>query len=233
MCLKSSLYQVSLLVLINLGFGCQSADTSLTPDDSTYFPIQTGDYWIYQVTQETYTLTSAPTTRTYQIQQKISNSYTQNGQVFYQIEESIKPSAQSDWQINAIRTVYKNLSEVISQDNNVPKVQMLFPIAASTNWNLNTYNANPDTVLHYQNAGSPFKVGSQTFDNTVSVLGTNDSTLINQQKYSRVYAQNIGLVYRENTSLAYCQSSPDCIGKGIISAGSRQKWSLIASNRLK
>ncbi|MBN8820489.1 MAG: hypothetical protein J0I82_00520 [Spirosoma sp.] len=230
--LKSSLYQVTLLTMISLGVGCQSTNTSPTPDDSTYFPIQTGDYWIYQVTQETYTLTGAPTTRTYQLQQKISNSYTQNGQVVYQVEESIKLPTQSDWQINAIRTVYKNLSEVISQDGNVPKLQLLFPVAASTSWNLNTYNANPDTVLHYQDAGRPFKVGSQTFDHTVSVLGTNDSTLINQQKYSRVYAQNVGLVYRENTSLAYCQSTPDCIGKGIISAGSRQKWSLIASNRL-
>ncbi|GAB4027150.1 hypothetical protein [Spirosoma gilvum] len=230
---KNSLFQFFLLTVVSLGVGCQTDQTNLAPDDSAYFPIQPGDYWIYQVTQENYTLTGAPTTKTYQLQQKVSNSYTQNGQVFFQVEESVKLSAQSDWQINAIRTVYKNLSEVVSQDNNVPKVQLLFPIAATTSWNLNSYNANPDTLLHYKDTGRSFSVGSHAFDRTVSVVGDNDSTLVSQQKYSRVYAQNVGLVYRENTSLTYCQSSPDCLGKGIISAGTRLKWRLLTSNRLQ
>jgi hypothetical protein len=230
---KSSFPFVILLILVGISIGCQKDTTNLTPDDSAYFPLQTGDYWIYQVTQETFSLTNPATKRIYQLQEKVGNSYTQNGQLFFLVEESIKLTAQSDWQINAIHTVYKNLSEVVSQESNVPTVRLIFPISAAASWNVNTYNANPDTLLRYQNSGRPFTVGTQIFSNTISVVGNNDSTLIDQQKYQRVYAQNIGLVYRENASLAFCQSTPDCIGKGIISSGNRQKWELVSSNRLK
>ncbi|MVM40589.1 hypothetical protein GO730_27795 [Spirosoma sp. HMF3257] len=230
---KSSFYVGILLILVGIGGGCQKDTTNPTPDDSTYFPLQTGDYWIYQVTQETYSLTNAPVKRMYQLQEKVGNSYSQNGQLFFLVEESIKLSTQSDWQINAIHTVYKNVSEVISQESNVPTVRLVFPISSTTSWNVNTYNANPDTLLRYQNSGQSFSIGKQTFDRTVSVVGDNDSTLVDQQKYQRVYAQDIGLIYRENASLAFCQSTPDCVGKGIIASGSRQKWELVSSNRLK
>ncbi|QDK77682.1 hypothetical protein EXU85_03360 [Spirosoma sp. KCTC 42546] len=230
---KSSSYIINLLILLGMGIGCKQTSTDPVPDDSAYFPLQTGDYWIYQVTQETYSLTNPATKRIYQLQEKVGNSFTQNGQLFFLVEESIKPSSQSDWQINAIHTVYKNLSEVVSQESNVPTLRLVFPISSATSWNVNTYNANPDTLLSYQNDGRPFILGNQTFDRTVSVVGKNDSTLINQQKYQRVYAQNVGLIYREDASLAFCQSTPDCIGKGIISSGNRLKWELVASNRLK
>lgn len=221
-----------LLILLGIGGSCQT-NTDPAPDDSAYFPLQTGDYWIYQVTQENYSLTNGATTSTYQLQEKIGNSFVRNGQVVFQVEESTRTSDQAAWQINAIRMVYKSLSEVVSQDNNVPTLNLVFPISATTSWNSNTYNALPDSLpLRYENISRPFVTGKRTFEHTVSVVGPNDSTLIGLTKYQRVYAQNMGLVYRENTALAYCQSTPDCIGKGIISSGSRQKWALLSSNRL-
>ena len=230
---SSRLYSVIIFLgLLGIVGGCQT-DSDPAPDDSAYYPLQTGDYWVYQVTEETYSLTNGATTRTYQLQQKIGSSFTRNGQVFFQLEESTRPSEQNNWQVSAIRTVYKSLSEVVSQDNNVPTVNLLFPVSALTSWNINTYNGSSDTLtLWYQNIGLPFATGKLSFDRTVSVVGPNDSTLINLSKYQRVYAQSVGLVYRENTALAYCQSTPDCIGKGKIDSGMRQKWALIASSRV-
>ena len=230
---SSHLHTVFILLgLLDIVGGCQTKNDP-APDDSAYYPLQTGDYWVYQVTEETYSLTSGAITRSFQLQQKIGSSFTRNGQVFFQLEESTRQSEQNNWQVSAIRTVYKSLSEVVSQDNNVPTVNLLFPVSASTSWNSNTYNGLPDTLtLHYQNIGRPFATGKLSFDRTVSVVGPNDSTLINLTKYQRVYAQNVGLVYRENAALAYCQSTPDCIGKGKIDSGTRQKWTLIASSRV-
>ncbi|ADB36631.1 hypothetical protein [Spirosoma linguale] len=219
------------LVVVALLTGCQPATDPL-PDDSAYFPLQTGDYWIYQVTQETYSLTSPASTRVFQVQQKVGSSFVRNGQLVYQVEESARNSDQADWKVNAVRTVYKTLSEVVSQETNVPTVSLVFPISAATTWNVNTYNARPDTLLRYQNAGRPLTLNKRSFDNVISVVGPNDSTLIGLNKYVRMYAPNVGLVYRENTALAYCQATPDCIGKGIVTSGSRQKWTLLSTNRL-
>lgn len=220
------------MLLLCLMVDCQTS-TDPTPDGSAYFPLQTGDYWIYQVTQENYSLTSGATRLVFQLQQKIGSSFTRNGQEYFQLEESTRKSDQSDWQINAIRTVYKSLSEVVSQENNVPTLNLVFPVSATTSWNVNTYNALPDSLkLRYQNIGRPFTSGKQQFEQTISVVGPNDSTLVDAHKYQRVYAPNVGLIYRENASLAYCQTTPECIGKGIIVSGTREKWAFITSNRL-
>jgi len=220
------------MLLVLLGGGCQQNTVDSLPEDTLYFPLQTGDYWIYQVTRETYSIINSPVKQVFQIQEKIGNSFTRNGQFVFQIEESIRKTAKANWQLSAIRTVYKTPAEVVCQDNNAPILNLVFPIASTTSWNVNTYNARPDTTLRYQDIGKPFVVGSRTFDRTVSVVGNNDSTLVNQQKYRRVYAPEVGLIYREHTSLAFCQSSTDCIGKGIITSGSRQKWELMSSNHL-
>ena len=204
----------------------------LAADDTAYFPLQTGDYWIYQVTQENYSFANAPTKHVFQLQEKIGPSFIRNGQLFFQVEESIKKTERSVWQISAVRTVYKSLSEVVSQVNNVPSVNLIFPIGSGSSWNINTYNARPDSLLRYQDIGQPFSLDRRTVEQTVSVVGSNDSTLVGLDKYRRVYAPNVGLIYREEAALAYCQSSPDCIGKGIIASGTRQTWKLMASSRL-
>ncbi|UHG93041.1 hypothetical protein [Spirosoma oryzicola] len=232
MLIKGRLYAFILLIFLGIGESCQQSSTVPVPADTAYFPLQVGDYWIYQVTQNAYSSTNPVAERVYQVQEKISSSYTQNGQVFFLMEESVKTSSQPDWQLTAIRTVYKNQSEVVRLENNVPVVKLLFPIAATTSWNTNIYNARPDTLLHYEDSGRSFTLDTRRFDNTISVVGANDSTLISQQKNRQVYASNVGLVYRENVSLAYCQTSPDCIGKGIVESGTRQKWVLVSSNHL-
>lgn len=229
---RNTIYSVIVFfILLGIGAGCQTNSLDPTLDDSAYFPLQIGDYWIYQVTQENYVANSG-TQSVYQLQQKISSSYTQNGQLFYLLEESVKKSEQTGWQLSTIRTVYKSLKEVVSLEHNVPTVKLTFPITSTTSWNINTYNANADTVLRYQDTGKAFALSKLNFDHTVSVWGADDSTLVNQERYQRVYAQNVGLVYSENISLAYCQSTPDCIGKAIIESGSKQKWELVSSNRL-
>ncbi|AQG78236.1 hypothetical protein [Spirosoma montaniterrae] len=223
---------VFLLLLIGLGESCRSDEATPAPDDTAYFPLQVGDSWIYWVTQQTYSVSGNVVERTFQLQQKVIRSFSQNGQPFFIIEESIRNNDRADWQINAIRTVYKNPAEVVVQDNNVPKRRLLFPITTATSWNVNAYNASPDTLLRYEALNQPFRVGTRQFDQTVTVVGRNDSTLVDLNRYRQVYALNIGLVYQENESLAFCQTTPDCIGKGIIASGRRQRWSLLTSNRL-
>ena len=229
---KSSLYTLALLFLLGLGAGCRESSTAPAPVDAAYFPLQIGDYRVYQVTQEKYVAANQSAKVVYQLQERVSSSYDQNGQLVYLVEESVRPGGQSAWTLSGIHTVYKTLSEVVSQQNNVPIVTLAFPVAATTSWNTNAYNAKPDTLLQYRDTGRSFAVGKLGFDNTVSVVGTNDSTLVSQQKYLRVYAPGVGLVYRQNLSLAFCQSSPDCIGKGIVTSGTKLSWELIASNRL-
>lgn len=205
---------------------------TLVPDDSAYFPLQLGDYWVYQVTQEKYVSLKSSVKQTYQVQEKISSSYIQNGALVYLVEESVRPTGQSSWKLNGIHIAYKNVSEAISQENNLPIIKLTFPIGATISWNKNAYNNNPDTLLTYRDVGRSFATGKLAFNNTISVVEPGDSNLVEQKKHLRVYASGIGLVYREDLSLAFCQSSPACIGKSIIESGSTLRWEIIGGNRL-
>lgn len=227
-----SLYQITLLVSLTLCLGCREMVTPPAPDDLDYFPLEVGSYRVYQVTIKKYVAANSATTQTYQLQEKISSSYNRNGQLVYLIEESIRQAGASAWKLNAIHTVYKSLSELVEQENNASIVTLVFPIVATPSWNRNLYNSNPLIQLQYQHIGRPFSVGKLGFNDTVSVIGTNDSTLVSQEKYLRVYARAIGCVYREDRSLAFCQSSPACIGQGIVESGTSLTWELIASDRL-
>ncbi|AXE21873.1 hypothetical protein DR864_28845 (plasmid) [Runella rosea] len=229
---KHNLWFFFLLFFLGLCEGCRQMNHEPTPDDAAFFPLQVGDYWVYQVTQEKYLAIKSSLKSSYQFQEKIKSSYLQNGQLFYLVEESTRQTEQSAWKLTGIHTVYKSLSEVVSQENNVPMIELVFPILLTTSWNSNLYNTRPDTKLQYQNQGKAYRRGPLGFDRTISVMGDNDSTLVNQSKYFRIYAPNIGLVYREDVAVAFCQSSSDCIGKGIIESGATMKWELIASNRL-
>lgn len=223
---------VFLLILLGMSERCQQKSKELTPEDTDYFPLQVGDYWVYQVTLEKYVSANSAVKSAYQFQEKISSSYFQNGQLYYLVEESVRQTEQTTWKLIGFHTIYKSLSEVVSQENNVLKVKLAFPIALTDSWNMNAYNTNPDTLLHYQNPGQPYSVGKLGFTRTISVVGANDSTLVNQSKYLRIYAPAIGLVYREEAALSFCQSSTTCVGKGIIESGTKLKWELISSNRL-
>jgi len=229
---KNNVSTILWLILLGMGGSCQKNRQEPAPQDTSYFPLQIGDYWIYQIVQEKYITTNSSVKYLYQFQERISSSYYQNNQLFYLIEESMRQTEQSGWKLTGFHTVYKSPSEVITQENNVFVVALAFPIALTTFWNSNVYNTRPDTLLHYQNLGHSFAVGQLGFKNTVSVAGANDSTLVNQIKKLRVYAPNIGLVYREETVVAFCQSSSACIGKSMIESGTKLTWELIAGNRL-
>lgn len=230
---KSHLCNLLLLLFVGSLAGCQSDTTAPVPDSAAYFPLQTGDYWIYQVTQTTYTRLDSAQQQVYQLQQKISDTFTRNGQLVFLIEQSVRQPQQTGWQSVALSSVYSTPGEVVATDNNMPVVRLVFPVTTATSWNRNQYNTRADTVLHYGRIGQSFALGNRRFEQTVSVVGANDSSLVSLDKQRWVYALNVGLIYREEASLAYCQSSTDCIGKALIESGTTRQWRLIDSNRLR
>ncbi len=201
------------------------------PVGPALFPLEIGDFWVYQVTQQTYSLTAAPMLRQFQVQDKLVSSFVRNGQTVYQLDRSVRPSAQADWQMAGIRTVTATAAEVVVQEGNVPTVPLRFPVATGTFWNVNAYNNRPDSLLRYRDIGRTVSVNNRLVAGTVAVVGANDSTLIGLYKRRWVYAPGVGLVFREEADLAYCQSSPACIGKTEITSGTRQTWALLSSNR--
>lgn len=219
-----------ILLLAAVG-GCRET-AEPAPDGAAYFPLRVGDEWVYEVLQETFSATSPAVVRRYQVRERLGGTVNQGGQESFLVEESVKTPERPTWELRGVRTVYRSLAEAVRVEGAVPRRLMAFPVTPDAAWNLNAYAAGADTLLRYERVGQPFGAGGRAFDRTVSVVGKNDSTLVDQTRYLRVYADGLGLVYRQDAALQFCQSSPDCIGKGRIESGTRQTWVLLSSNRL-
>lgn len=224
----------NLLLILPLGaaltVGCRPTTPDPAPSDLAYFPLQTGDYWVYQVAQETYTPATPPVRATFQLQQRVSGSSVRNGREVFAVEEAVRPNAQAGWQVTALRTVYATPAEVVD-GGNAPVVLMAFPVAEGQAWNANRYNSERPAEWRYADVGRAFAVGSRRYEATATVVGAADSSLVSLAKNRRVYAPGVGLIFREEASLAYCQSSPACIGTGRVEAGRTLRWELVETNR--
>lgn len=218
------------LLLAAVG-GCRETAEPV-PDGAAYFPLRVGDEWVYEVLEETFPVASPTVARRYQVRERLGGTVSQGGQESFLVEESVKTPERPAWALRGVRTVYRSLAEAVRVDGAVPRRLLAFPVTTDASWNLNAYAAGADTLLRYGRIGHPFAAGGRAFARTVSVVGKNDSTLVEQTKYLRVYADGVGLVYRQDAALQFCQSTPDCIGKGRVESGTRQTWTLLSSNRL-
>ena len=99
--------------------------------------------------------------------------------------------------------------------------KLIFPLANETAWNGNSYNAMPEKMFRVKNLGRPFQAGNFIFPETVMIIRQDDSTLLSKNKYTEIYAKNVGLIRTEKIFVQYC-NTPDCVGKGIINSGRKE-----------
>ncbi|MVM40472.1 hypothetical protein GO730_27085 [Spirosoma sp. HMF3257] len=215
----------SLLLFLN---ACKREAIS-TQNDNDYAPIEMGRYWVYEIQDERYSLSDSPVMSTYYLKETIAEqvSATQGGKTYKLIR--YKRNRLSDaWKADSIWTIQQWPDKLIRTENNTAFVKLTFPIASNSAWNQNEYNALPASVYRYNQIGESY----DKYANTVQVISKqNDSTAISLNRQFMVYGYQTGLIYKESTALAYCQSSPSCIGKGQIASGYRQRWELLESGK--
>jgi hypothetical protein len=192
-----------------------------------YFPLETGLYRIYNVTEQRFFLNGAPTTQTYQLREVITDSHLDlaNGTAF-RIERYRRGSEKDAWQADSVSSVRISDDQLIKTDNNISYIKLVFPVSEQIQWNGNAYNSLGKDDYLIRNTNQPLNVLNQVFAETATVIQQNDSTLVNQDKRLEVYARNVGLIYKEKIQLQFCSSSPSCVGKARIDYGIRQYFRL-------
>jgi hypothetical protein len=201
---------------------CCGTDTSVVNPDSPFFPTEDlGFYTIYDVVETNYALTSPTVVKKYQLKEQIQSIFTDSeGGKSTRIERFRRNDALTEWKIDSVFTAKKIADKVTKTENNQTFVKLIFPFRENLKWDGNLYNnaGKDDYVL--KNVYLPFKIDTKQFDNTVTVIQQNDSTLVDLKKRTEVYAKGVGVIFREKTSLFYCDK-PECIGKAKIDFGTR------------
>ncbi len=196
---------------------CERADSPPVDSGYDYFPLETGSFWEYEVTETRYALAQPAQTRTYQIREVTGPKYTDaSGQDVYPLERSVREG--NTWRADSVSLIWRTAERAFRSENGLTFVKIRFPVKEDLRWDGNLYNTLRERLFEIKNSDKPLTLGAYTFDQTLTVVQQNDSTLLSLRKNQETYARNVGLIRQEQTSVQYC-GTPNCVGKGLIDYG--------------
>lgn len=213
--MKTLLYVAGLLWLV----GCSRPAETPPSAGYEYFPLEVGQYRIFDVQETQYTLTAGRTTRSYQVQETTTQAFAGlDGLPAFRIERSSRTAPGQSWQLDSVWTARRTPMEAIRTENGVSFIRLLFPLRQGQSWDANRLNSiGPET--HTLTALSePVSLGGQTYDQTATVVQVAKASLVDSVSRKEIYARGVGLVYRESVELYYNNNQ---IGQNKIDFGKR------------
>jgi hypothetical protein len=200
-----------LALITGLFYGC--SETEEINDQTTgkiYYPIAVGDYRIYNVTAVRYLADTVSDSSVFQLRERVDTLYNNlAGEPTYKIIRSRRNTANDAWLDDSVITITVSNNQVRRHANNQDLVKLVFPVKEKTTWNPNTFNTLEPGNAFYQEVGQPFSIDGQNFDKTTTVSVNDFVSVINKDVRKEVYAENIGLVYKNYEIIDFCNIS-DC-----------------------
>lgn len=209
-----------LLPVLLLLLSCKPTEDVLP--DVGYFPLETGQYRTYAVTEQRFQPGMAPTLRQYTLRETVGSSFlTLTGETAYPINYAHQTDG-GVWLTDSTGMARMTEAEALLTTGSQTVVKLAFPLFEGQRWDGNRYNDRGNDEFRVQQVHVPFRIGNQTFDRTLTVVQQNDSTLVGQDKRLEVYAYGVGLIYAERQQLRFCGNNPDCGQPAAVAYGSRQ-----------
>ena len=192
-----------------------------------FAPLATGQFVVYDVTEQRFLLTAPPATTTYQLKETTGPAYTTiTGQPAYRLQRFRRADARAAWQPDSVWTARADARQLVRTENGTDFIKLTFPVANRNRWNGNGLNRLATNFYEISQVNKPFRVGGQTFAQTATVVQQNDSTLVSLDRRVEVYARQVGLIYKETSQLQFCSATPACVGKAQIDFGTRRFYQL-------
>jgi hypothetical protein len=199
-------FKIILIALVSTVLGCSSND-SLKKQD--YFPLEIDKSISYSVEEKNYTLTGGGKTSQYYIKETIGEQIgTVTEQPVYALIRHKRTRPEDTWSLDSLWSIYKQSDKVVKVENNVSYIKLALPLKAGITWNGNALNMLP--ALNYT---------TKTHPEGMEIIHYNDSSAVELNRSREIYAPDKGMIYKEVIHYKYCQSTPDCIGKGIVASG--------------
>jgi len=218
-------------VLIFFGFfvlGCtETHEVNTDAYGTDYFPLEVGQFAIYQVEGVEYINPQDSVEFSYQLKESITESFEDLEMgISYKILREKRENENDDWKTDSIWTARKDEIQAIKTENNVPYVRLVFPLKENKTWNGNALNGKESHEYEMINVHKPFEGKFSSFDRSVTVIQDLVPDMIVQNKLKKeVYSQHIGLVYKEKIILNFRQG--DDTGLEIVDSGIKYFQSIL------
>jgi hypothetical protein len=173
------------------------------PSDKQYINTKVGAFSIYLVNEIQFNdFNNTSDTLEYQLRELNESIFTDNlGRDAVRIDRHVRSSDTAGW-------VYRNTWYAVSApamvervEDNKRLVKLSFPISLEAVWNANSLNSDNANNVFYGLMHEKYKIGTFSFDSTVSVKNTPRITSTSERVFEEVYAKNIGLVYKNHVQV--------------------------------
>lgn len=228
----------NLIILLVLACGLwQCTEVSELRDeiDREYFPVKVGNYWIYDVSETTFSnqfVQEAADSVTYQVRERVDTVFRdQTGELTYKLIRSRRNNASQPWGSDSIVTIQKSMLDLRYTRDNLKTVRMVFPVRENKAWNGNAFNFRDPEEFTYTQVGQAFTLGDTTYQNTLHVVQDYSDNLVELDDRHEVYALGVGMVYKRVIDFIYCtgESGVNCeTGERFILYGRRIFYKLQA-----
>jgi hypothetical protein len=199
---------------------CDSADENPPLDTGKdYFPLRTGLFQIYDVTEIQYTL-GVPETLRYELKAIVTDSFPNvEGSYTYVINRSKRSEGDTEFSALDTWSARMDTREVVMNEENIPYLKIKLPVNKNDEWNGNLYNNKGEDTYLLDDVKTSITVNDETYADCI-VINQNDNQdfVVTLDQRKEIYAKNIGLVSREIKIVNYC-SVGECLGQQQIESG--------------
>ncbi len=213
-----------LVALTGLFYSC--SETEEINDQTTgkiYYPVEIGDFRIYNVTAVRLLQDTVSDSSSFQLRERVDTLYSNlAGEPTYKIIRSRRPTPDDVWIDDSVITVTVSNNQVRKQTSNVESVKMVFPIRDGKTWNPNVYNTLEPGRAFYTNVGQPFSTDGKNYGKTTTVMVNDFVSAISRDVRKEVYAENVGLVYKNYEVIEFCNISACKFNLDYILRGNRR-----------
>ncbi|MCU0448592.1 MAG: hypothetical protein MUC97_01950 [Bernardetiaceae bacterium] len=186
-----------------------------------YFPLARGRYVAYNVRETSYQLNRPPQITTYQVKEVLTETFTgAAGEQLWRLVRYRRANGRQNWQVVGNSALRADERFGIRLDDNQPYVRLNFPLQRGQTWDGNLFNNRGRELYQLTDLNRAYRFDGRSYTETATVLQSNDSSLVDKDKRLEVYARNIGLIYRLQDQVAYCQDrTQNCFGRAVIESG--------------
>jgi hypothetical protein len=201
---------------------CDSGEDAVPAETGKdYFPFRKGLYYVYDVVETEYVL-STPETMEYELKiQVVDSFFNLNEKLTYVIYRSKKMEGDTDWTYIDTWSGTLDSREVIVNEENIPFVKLKLPVDQGTEWNGNIYNTGEEDEYLLEEINKPHTFNGENFDNCITInQNDNEDYIVFLDQRKEIYAKGVGLIYKETTQLNYCTAEAQgCLGQQVVESG--------------
>lgn len=222
--LNSAFYALLLL----LGICACNETKEIGPNELGYdfYPIQIGDYRIYQVEEIKYRISGFDTAE-YQIKETIFDSIQSRDQVNYLIRRDRRETSLDDWQSDSVWVMTQTPSYLAIAENSINFIKLSFPVIPDAQWDGNGLNSRNEMLYRYQTVSVALIDSIDATDHIRVLIEDVAPNVTGVDQRSEVYARGIGLVSKDYLIQENCTASSCGDDLGKVVAGRSLKQVLI------